>query len=164
LLGWRGARNCRRADRRFCCEQGFGRLACSGDPLAIVAARMRLVLSAKQELLRKVIDTRDRNEIRQVWQGPGRPVSIREPENNGHRDGHANQAGRRMARTKAVTDRTMAATMAPALTSPAGVVRTVAFNDTPFPTRNATLALISSECVRAPAGCCSGSVGGSYVG
>jgi hypothetical protein len=58
LLGWRVVRNRRRADRPFRGEQRFGCLARSGDPLAIVAARMWLVLSANQELLRKVIDTR----------------------------------------------------------------------------------------------------------
>jgi hypothetical protein len=45
---------CWRADWCFRRKQGFGGLACSGDPLAIIAARMRLVLSAKQDLLRMV--------------------------------------------------------------------------------------------------------------
>jgi hypothetical protein len=40
-------------------KQGFGGLARSADPLAIIAARIRLVLSAKQELLRVVDLVRD---------------------------------------------------------------------------------------------------------
>jgi hypothetical protein len=48
------ARNWWLADWWFRCEQGFGGLARSGDRLAIVAARMRLLLSAKQDLLRTV--------------------------------------------------------------------------------------------------------------
>ncbi len=53
------------------------------------------------------------------------------------------------ARTKTVIDRTMAATMTPAVTSPAGVVRTVAFSATFLPMRRSTLALISSGCTGA---------------
>jgi hypothetical protein len=47
------------ADWWFRCEQCFGGLARSGDPLAIIAVRMRLLLSAKQDLLRKVDFVRD---------------------------------------------------------------------------------------------------------
>ena len=46
-------RNCCRADRRwFRGEQGLGRLARPDDLLAIIAARLYLLLSAKQDLLR----------------------------------------------------------------------------------------------------------------
>jgi hypothetical protein len=44
-----------------------------------------------------------------------------------------------MARTNAVIDRAMAATITPAVTSPAGVVRIAMSNDTLFTTRNSTL-------------------------
>jgi hypothetical protein len=51
--------NCWRADGPFRGEQGFGGLGRSADPLAIMAARIRLVLSAKQELLRVIDFVRD---------------------------------------------------------------------------------------------------------
>ncbi|MGA8757461.1 MAG: hypothetical protein WB611_14240 [Stellaceae bacterium] len=41
---------CGRADWRFRFKQGFGGLARSSDPLAIIAARVRLLLSAKQDI------------------------------------------------------------------------------------------------------------------
>ena len=46
-----------------------------------------------------------------------------------------NQPGRGMARTKAVIDKAIEATMTPAVKSPAGVMRTLAFSDTLLPTR-----------------------------
>jgi hypothetical protein len=46
--------NCWRADGRFRGKQGLGGLARSADSLPIIAARLRLLLSAKQELLRMV--------------------------------------------------------------------------------------------------------------
>ena len=53
-------RKCWRADRLwFRGEQGFGLLACSGDLLAIIAARLYLLLSAKQDLLRNGDPIRD---------------------------------------------------------------------------------------------------------
>jgi hypothetical protein len=56
LLGRRQRfRTCSRADRRgFRGEQGFGRFVRSADPLAIIGARVRLLLSARQDLLRMV--------------------------------------------------------------------------------------------------------------
>jgi hypothetical protein len=58
LVGWRGVRNRWPADWRFRCKQRFGRLARSGDPLAIIAARVGLLLSAKQDLLRTLDPSR----------------------------------------------------------------------------------------------------------
>jgi hypothetical protein len=51
LVGWRRVGTWWRADRWFRFEQGFGRLARSGDPLAIITARMRFLVSGKQGLL-----------------------------------------------------------------------------------------------------------------
>ena len=51
-VGWWGARNQLLGDLPFRSEQRLGRLARSGDPLAIIAARVRLL--AKQDLLRTV--------------------------------------------------------------------------------------------------------------
>ena len=51
VVSWRRVRTRWRADRWFRREQGLGRLARSGDPLAGVAARVRLLVLAKQGLL-----------------------------------------------------------------------------------------------------------------
>jgi hypothetical protein len=51
--------------------------------------------------------------------------------------------------------------MTPAVTSPAGVMRSVAVSEILSPTRNAALALISSGCTGAPADCSPISVSGS---
>jgi hypothetical protein len=74
LIGWR-------ADWWFRGEQGFGGLARPADLLAIIAARMRLLLSAKQDLLRTVDSFAIiERTIRQVWQaGLGAPGAIRKP-------------------------------------------------------------------------------------
>jgi hypothetical protein len=63
------------ADWWVCCEQCFGGLARSGDPLEIIAARVRLLLSAKQDLLRTVDSFAIiERTLRQVWQtGLGKP-------------------------------------------------------------------------------------------
>ena len=54
LVGQRGVRNQLLGNLPFRCEQRLGCLTRSCHPLAIIAARVRVLPSAKQELLRKV--------------------------------------------------------------------------------------------------------------
>ena len=54
LVGWRGVGNRWPADWRFCYEQRFRRLPRSGDRLVIIARRVRLLSSAKQDFPQKV--------------------------------------------------------------------------------------------------------------
>ena len=65
-VGRRGLPGCWHANWRFRFKQGFGGLARSGDPLAVIAARMRLLLSGKQDLLRMVDFVRDLSKRRFV--------------------------------------------------------------------------------------------------